>query len=148
MVDEAKIAEHYRRYHELARPKTDIWYLLKGLFVLGVFSLLFSSSVVAVLADMKIIEWEKFSFNDFCNILIPVVVVLFILMAKQAMIVCIELYQHYASEETRRKCVCMPSCSTYALMVLRKNNIFKATYLILCRLKSCAGQICFIDYPE
>ena len=47
------------------------------------------------------------------------------LFLKKICIKLIECYQHYAKEETRRKCVCIPSCSEYSIAVLKKYNVFK-----------------------
>ena len=32
----------------------------------------------------------------------------------------IECYQHYAADEVRRNCRCLPSCSEYSILVLKK----------------------------
>ena len=59
----------------------------------------------------------------------------------------IECYQHYASEELRRSCVCKPTCSEYALIALKKYNIIKACSLIYTRLTmGCRGDY-HEDYP-
>ena len=59
----------------------------------------------------------------------------------------VRLYQHYASEELRRRCVCKPTCSEYALMAFEKYCWPYAMYKILYRLRyGCQGQY-HIDYP-
>ena len=52
--------------------------------------------------------------------------VFFLLFLKKICIKAIECYQHYAKEETRRRCVCVPSCSEYSIAVRKKYNVFKA----------------------
>ena len=60
----------------------------------------------------------------------------------------IQVYQHYASEQRRRMCKCMPSCSEYALLTLDKYLWPKALWLIIRRLtKVCPSAGYKIDYP-
>lgn len=67
---------------------------------------------------------------------------------KPILIKSIECYQHYAKEETRRKCVCIPSCSEYSIAVLKKYNIFKAIRKIIIRLfRTCGGYGYVEDQP-
>lgn len=83
----------------------------------------------------------------FCGILIVTLFLSVLVFAKRILILSIELYQHYASDEVRRRCVCKPSCSDYAIMALNKYNTFKAIYLIYSRLERCYGSELIIDYP-
>ena len=79
--------------------------------------------------------------------LISYIVFLFLFL-KKICIKAIECYQHYAKEETRRKCVCIPSCSEYSIAVLKKYNIFKALNKIRIRLfKTCGGHGYVRDEP-
>jgi putative component of membrane protein insertase Oxa1/YidC/SpoIIIJ protein YidD len=74
-------------------------------------------------------------------------IVVFLIFSKKIFITLIQLYQHYASESTRRQCTLMPSCSEYALLALSKYNTFKALYKIYIRLtRKCKGNY-QIDYP-
>lgn len=64
------------------------------------------------------------------------------------LILTVKCYQHYAKEQTRRRCFCVPSCSQYAIISLKK--IFP---LLLALLKiqkrlfaTCDGE-CKIDFP-
>ncbi len=61
----------------------------------------------------------------------------------------VKSYQHYAKEETRRRCKCIPSCSEYAVISLKR--VFP---LILALLKirkrlffTCNGEEYKIDFP-
>lgn len=61
---------------------------------------------------------------------------------------CVECYQHYASEETRRKCKCVPSCSEYAILCLKKYELIYALLKIRKRLFiTCKGFDYIIDNP-
>lgn len=60
----------------------------------------------------------------------------------------VKCYQHYAKEETRRRCLCVPSCSEYAIIALKKYELIHALLLIHHRLvKVCLGEEYIIDYP-
>ena len=60
----------------------------------------------------------------------------------------VECYQHYASEETRRRCLCVPSCSEYAILCLKKYGLIRALHKIRKRLYvTCQGSDYVIDWP-
>lgn len=60
----------------------------------------------------------------------------------------VECYQHYAKEETRRNCLCVPSCSEYAILCLRKYELIYALLKIRKRLfVTCRGYKYIIDNP-
>ena len=71
------------------------------------------------------------------------------LSKKTIAIKAVECYQHYAKETTRRRCLCMPTCSEYAILVLREYPFMKALRMIRIRLKrTCKGTVYKIDYPD
>ncbi len=60
----------------------------------------------------------------------------------------VECYQHYAKEDTRRRCLCVPSCSEYAILCLKKFILIKALTKIRKRLYvTCKGGDYIIDWP-
>lgn len=60
----------------------------------------------------------------------------------------VECYQHYAPEETRRKCKCVPSCSEYAILCLKKYELIYALQKIRKRLFiTCKGFDYILDDP-
>lgn len=60
----------------------------------------------------------------------------------------VKCYQHYASEETRRKCLCVPSCSEYAIICFKKKPFIIACFKIRKRLfKTCCGEY-KVDKPQ
>ena len=67
---------------------------------------------------------------------------------KYAVIGAIRLYQHYAPEEVRRRCLFMPTCSEYAILAVRKYGgvigLCKAYYRLM---YLCRGSIYKIHYP-
>ena len=79
---------------------------------------------------------------------ITAVILVLLLTAKATARTAIRAYQRYAPERIRRKCICTPTCSNYALMALDKYNFFKAIRLIYIRLtRTCRGSGHKIDYP-
>lgn len=72
----------------------------------------------------------------------------YLLLSRRFLALCVQLYQHYASEETRRRCICKPSCSEYAISVLQKHYTLKAICLIIKRLFfTCSGYHYVEDEP-
>ena len=111
--EEQKRLEAYIQQRHLPRPKTTIISILGWVFIY-----LLVSFFVAVAVN--------YTFHiENCKWLVYLVscIVFAFLFLKRICIKSIECYQHYAKEETRRKCVCIPSCSEYSIAVLKKYNI-------------------------
>ena len=61
----------------------------------------------------------------------------------------VECYQHYAKEETRRRCICVPSCSEYAILCFKRYELIHALVKIRQRLfVTCYGSDYIIDWPQ
>lgn len=134
-VDE-QVVRDYCHNHQLSRPNVNIGLLL-CIVVLTECGLLILSILVHRLTDISI-------FNC-CNILNLLCIILF---CNPICKIAVKLYQHYASEGTRRKCHCMPSCSEYALLALDKYVWPKALWLIYRRLThTCCLPGYKVDYP-
>ena len=130
----------YCRNRELARPKTDIKTVVKALIVLQALILAITCVIYWLLGRLDI-------FFFFSNLYSVVSVVVVCACLKKLCILFIETYQHYASDATRRKCTLVPTCSEYALLALRKYNVFKGLYKIHIRLTRKCNGIYEIDYP-
>lgn len=62
---------------------------------------------------------------------------------------CVQLYQHYAPERVRRRCVLMPSCSEFAIIALKRYGFIIGCVMTYYRLiKRCRGTIYRIEYPK
>ncbi len=60
----------------------------------------------------------------------------------------VRCYQRYANERVRRCCLCMPTCSEYALLVLKRYWLPVALFKIYRRLfHTCSGTTYKIDLP-
>ncbi|WP_366083000.1 membrane protein insertion efficiency factor YidD [Geothrix sp.] len=72
----------------------------------------------------------------------------FVIWMRKALIGIIRLYQRYAPEDVRRRCLFMPTCSEYAILVLQKHGVIIGLLMIFDRLwYRCRGTIYRIDYP-
>lgn len=67
---------------------------------------------------------------------------------KKALIGMIHLYQRYAPEDVRRRCLLKPTCSEYAIMVIEKYGVIIGLRKIYIRLfRTCRGRIYRYDFP-
>lgn len=60
----------------------------------------------------------------------------------------VEIYQHYMPEPFRRRCLCMPTCSEYMILVVKKHGVLKGLRKGINRLiHTCRGMDYKIDFP-
>jgi putative component of membrane protein insertase Oxa1/YidC/SpoIIIJ protein YidD len=133
-----KHLEKYIKERELIRPKTTLLPVIL-LFFGYILSSIATAFIIIKICNMQNYQWvmHLISFVAF-----------FFVFAKWILIKSVECYQHYASEELRRCCTCIPSCSEYAIAVLKKYNLFKALSKIRIRLfKKCGGWGFIQDEP-
>lgn len=129
-------AEEYCLHHKLERPSLHIK------VALGV-SLLYIIAVSALVVFLhQYLGISVLLSIDFSILLsIPFI-------GRNFLIYCIQVYQHFAPEKLRRRCICKPSCSEYSIEVLRKYGLLKGCYKIYIRLtRTCRGQRYIIDKP-
>ena len=125
---------------KLVRPNTNSIKAIKYLLLLELVSL------ISAFAIARLLVFVDISY-DFALLHLSLTIILFLVFSKRFLILFVELYQHYASEERRRKCTLKPSCSEYAILALKKYGVIKACIRIYIRLfKKCNG-IYKIDYP-
>lgn len=127
---EQKRIETYVLHHPLTRPKTNalhmicifVFYLLIGF--LCAFALTRYVRTPLSLHGCYLLSYAFWA----C------------LFARFICVKAVECYQHYAKESTRRKCLCMPTCSEYALLALKHDWFPVALCKILKRLfRTCRG---------
>ncbi len=155
--EEQTIAEEYVLERPLFRPDTNakkaikfgIGYIILTT-ILGIVALQFFDrlGIFALFSD-SICE---FRLNHSILFYIIFFVCIFILTGlcclKSAVIGCIKLYQHYAPEQIRRRCLFKPTCSEYAILAIRKYGLVIGLIKTYIRLfKKCRGNIYRIDYP-
>ncbi len=76
-----------------------------------------------------------------------VAVIYILLIAKRAIIWLVHVYQHYAPDEVRLRCVFEPSCSEYMILSLKKYGLIKGLAKGIHRLFRCGPDDGGIDYP-
>ena len=137
---EEDVVRDYCCNRQLIAPETNIISLIVLILLLELMS------IIAALATYYVLNWFDISFS-FKILHLVLSLTVFCLCFKKVCISAVEVYQHYATEETRRRCTLMPSCSEYTLLALKKYNVFKALYKTYIRLtKECKGNY-KIDYP-
>lgn len=129
---------YYQNRRDLPRPKTNILDVL--LWSLGYLI------VIAFCVALNIMINQPIFFE------IPVSIAVYSLISDFSLrmigVKVVECYQHYAKESTRRKCLCVPSCSEYAIICLKKYELIYSLMKIRKRLfVTCKGFDYIIDNP-
>ena len=137
LLSEADAIREYIQKKPLARPKTN---LITICFILVMYAII---ALIEAYIVVYLFGLQSFTIS----IMIVSFAVNFFFWIKYIAIKLVECYQHYAKEETRRRCLCKPTCSEYAICVLKKYFVFVALYKIYKRLfKTCKNDY-KIDFP-
>ena len=126
--------DYYVMQRPLHRPRINLLYTIIIFFAdIGV-----SVAISCILGNLLSVERY-----------IPLIFVLiFIHTLRLLGIVAVKCYQHYASEERRRRCLCKPTCSEYAILCFKKYLFAFAVIKIYRRLfVTCKGEDYKIDWP-
>ncbi len=155
---EQDIAEDYVCNRNINRPNINVVKVLKNT-VITLFFISFISCILFTFFDrfdMFTYLPQKYQqlqvensvlFFFFFSLLILAIGV--ILLLRRILIGIVKLYQHYASEDVRRRCLFKPTCSEYTILVLKKYGILIGLYKAYIRLfRKCRGNIYRIDFPE
>lgn len=122
----------------LSRPKTKKWHVIAEFVVFliligGIFFLL-------LVMEKNTVETMLLFFSA-----LFIVVELYL---RFCLIQVVKCYQHYASDKVRRRCLCVPSCSEYAILSLKLFPLTVALMKIRKRLyKTCKGDDYILDFP-
>lgn len=155
--EEQMIAEQYVLERELERPDTDVkkavkytcgFAVISVAFAVATFHLFQWLGIFALFPDPLIQLQTKHPtlFGFLFGILI--VAILGLLALKSAIIGAVRLYQHYAPEEIRRRCLFKPTCSEYTILALKKYGLIIGLIKSYIRVVyKCRGNIYRIDYP-
>lgn len=125
LVADHEEVKHYVLTKHLSRPRTNA-------VTMAVLLLLY----IAVSGGISWALCEGLSFSVLAEAGICAAIFIGVLLASSRflLIKAVECYQHYAKEETRRRCLCMPTCSEYAIAVLKRFPLPKALRMIRKRL--------------
>ncbi|MDR2558372.1 MAG: membrane protein insertion efficiency factor YidD [Oscillospiraceae bacterium] len=155
---EESVAYNYVHFRKLNRPDTSykkvIVYLLLFIAATGVLIWLLHY----LLIEVGFLTYLSPAFRDFIEsypsysvviICAAVVLVELFFFSKYAIIGLIKLYQHYAPDEMRRRCLFMPTCSEYTILAVKKYGsivgLCKSYYRLVFL---CRGNIYKIHYPN
>ncbi len=136
--NEQKRLEEYQQKRKLPRPKTT-----KITVVLHVALFFMILLIFLMLIDL-------FDFEIWISIVASSIYIVGVIefYGRFIVIKSVECYQHYASDEKRRRCKCVPSCSEYAILCLKKYELVCALLKIRKRLfVTCKGFDYIIDIP-
>lgn len=135
---EQKRLEEYQQRRNLSRPQTTKLYVV----LCGV--------LLCVLLSVVLVLFVFFDNSLWLKLLISITYIVIIMetYGRFLAIKVVECYQHYATEEKRRRCKCVPSCSEYAILCLKKYELIYALIKIRKRLfVTCKGFDFIIDDP-
>lgn len=154
---EQDVAEAYVCDREILRPNFNILKALNHISLAIGLTFLFSLVFYKVLSvfnffsylptDIQKVQQENSKFFFFLFSL-SIMLLVFVLFLRKILIGIVKLYQHYASEDVRRRCLFKPTCSEYTILVLQKHGVILGLYKAYIRIfKKCRGNIYRIDYP-
>jgi len=136
--NEQKRLEEYQQKRKLSRPKTTK-------LSIAIYTILL---LIILIGGIRLFLLSVFSPWGNILIFIGYIICIIELYGRFFAIKIVECYQHYASEEKRRRCKCIPSCSEYAILCLKKCEFVFALFKIRKRLfVTCKGFDYIIDNP-
>lgn len=154
---EYDVAEEYCLKRLLNRPKAIVRNVTLFSSAFIVFTMLGTTLAHHVLHVQAVLLVLPQPVRDFtANRPILALVLLYILVlllstcacSRVIVILAIQLYQRYAPDHVRRRCLFMPTCSEYGIMAVRKHGAVIGLYKTYDRLiNRCRGTIYRIDYP-
>jgi len=154
---EQDISEAYVCNRQINRPELNVWKAIKKVSIITLGIVLLALILNDVFYSFGLfthlpIEIQKFQ-NDnpklfFFLFTTGLGVLAFLIFLRKILIGIVELYQHYASEDVRRRCLFKPTCSEYTILALKKYGVIIGLYKAYIRIfKKCRGNIYRIDYP-
>jgi putative component of membrane protein insertase Oxa1/YidC/SpoIIIJ protein YidD len=150
--EEQEIARSYCCERTLQRPKTNIISAAVFAFVFVLCCSCSSATLFFLLHRLGVFSSESLLGTHVfasCGILFCLNVIAGVMLcAKRIVIGLVRLYQHYAPEEMRRKCLCKPTCSEYMIQAIKKYGLISGLRKSYVRLfYTCGGYLYRIDEP-
>jgi putative component of membrane protein insertase Oxa1/YidC/SpoIIIJ protein YidD len=148
---EQEEAWEYVCRRELTRPRTNVKRALRySMLFLGIDIL-----VTRICGYLVQYFYQKSGFIDSTCSISLLAIIFFIItslgllaVSKKTLIGLVRLYQRYAPERIRRKCLFKPTCSEYMILALEKHGLIKGLYKGCYRMFfRCKGFYYSIDYP-
>ena len=154
---EQDVAEAYCCDRKILRPNTSLKKLLiiivitEGLIVITSFILhylFYKEDAFIFLPEIVLKIKNEGSVFFFVFVFLCINAIVIFLGAKFFLIEMVKLYQRYATEDVRRRCLFKPTCSEYSVISLQKYGVIIGLYKTYIRVfKKCRGNIYRIDYP-
>lgn len=134
---------------KLLRPKTNILTLLKWLLFLELFATTFAFSVYFLFNKIDSFLLFSFEASSILRFYLLGNLIAILLFLRKILIIAVEIYQHYAPENVRRRCLYKPTCSEYTILSLQKYGVVIGLFKAYIRIfKKCNDNIYHrIDYP-
>ena len=132
--------EEFISKRQLKRPRIKKWHLSLLLFV----ALLLLLGAIICSINFPLTTLQKTLACTFSLLTV------FEFYIRFCLVQAVKCYQHYAKEETRRRCMCVPSCSEYAILSLKALcPLIVVLFKIRKRLyRTCRGELYQLDYPS
>lgn len=139
---EQELVRRYVMERPLYRPPVTYLRAFLLFFVSAMLSVMLSIIIYYVLRMLGVLVDKKVFFLAFY-------IAVFVIFARWIGILCVRLYQHYAPEEIRRRCLLKPTCSEYAIIVIKKYGLLIGGIKTWIRLNyKCCGDVYYIDEPS
>jgi putative component of membrane protein insertase Oxa1/YidC/SpoIIIJ protein YidD len=144
--DEANV---YCCKRKLLRPETNVLTLLKWMLFLEVFATILGFSVYLLFNKIDSFLLYSFKASRILRFYLLGNLIAILLFLRKILVIAVEMYQHYAPENVRRRCMFKPTCSEYTILSLQKHGVVIGLYKSWIRIfKKCNGNIYHrIDYP-
>ena len=140
--EERELVRKYVIERELYRPP--ITYFKVFIIIL---STILGEILITWLGFHQIVQ--KYYITKKTIYLIISILIFFIIDGRFFAILCIKLYQHYAPESMRRRCLLKPTCSEFAIIVIKKYGLLIGGIKTWIRLNyKCRGNVYYIDEPK
>lgn len=153
---EQDVAETYVNEHPLSRPNRNITTVALFLSMLIALSTVATWVLFSVAGSAKALSSPLHAVSDIRThhpllaVVCAYAAVFFLVVIACSKIIAVgvvQMYQHYAPEELRRRCRFRPTCSEYTILALRKYGVLIGLYKSIHRLNRCKGDIYRIDCP-
>lgn len=154
---EQDVAEIYVNYRKITRPATNIRTAIISTSIFIIATSILTWFAYFVLISVGVLAYLPQSIQNFysknpvlalCLVCMLIIIIELIICLKHIVIGIIKLYQHYAPEDIRRRCLFKPTCSEYAILAVRKYGVLIGLYKSWYRLVYlCKGNIYKIHYP-
>lgn len=154
--EEQDIAQKYVMERSLERPDTNVFtaiifllgFVIMNAGITGILYFLFRKGIFSSIPPGLIKFGSTHPWLAFDQVFSLCCFISLLFSLKIWIIGAVKLYQRYAPEEVRRRCMYMPTCSEYMILAVQKYGAFKGLIKGWDRVYNrCVGNIYRIDYP-